>query len=1060
MLKISMHYLWILTLLSSLVIAQDQVAQPPVEPKRAKQMPAGDEPDKAAEFYMLKRVGPGVTDLPLERYAEARQRTARMPSMSLAGGRSVKGGLRREMDLGGWVPLGPGNQGGRTKSLVIDPRDPKIMYAGAVTGGVWKTTDGGENWVAVSDMLPSLGLGALALDPSNPDVIYAGTGFWFNTQSWTSVLGSAPRGAGLFRSRDAGASWEALGTPGGTNFRYINDIVVSRNNSQRIYVASWSGIFRSVDGGQNWTQVLNRGLSGMNGCQDMVSRTDPGNDVLFAACGTTAAGDAAIFRNLDAAGTGTWAKVFQVEAMGNTTLAIAPSNQDMVYALMSSNGADDAAFESSLHAVYRSTANGDEGSWEARVTNRDETQVNTGLLSTNSGFYSNQCVTNGTRSISGQGWIHNAIAVDPQDPERVYAGGIDVYRSDDGGKNWGIASFWQAADGPSGAHADVLSLVFAPDFNGESKPNLYVVGDGGVYLTENARAAVAVGDRAGCTPYQNRVAWKPLHGGFQSTQFYSGAVLPGGATFLGGKQDNGTMRGNLADGGKWLRLRGGDGAAVAVDPRDPNTMFLSTQNFSLARTRNGGRTSAITMRGIAEPRGNFAFIAPLTMDQKQPDRLYAGGRTLWRTADQGDNWVAMSTQLATATGTVSAIAVSPADGTRVAFATSQGFVVTTANALEASATTEWEVSRPRPDYAPGLSFDPVDPNLLYVVYSQFNSAEGQSHVYRSRDGGKTWEGIDGSGEARIPDVPVFCLIVDPQDRNRLYVGTDLGVFVSQDGGSTWSRDVNPFAAVPTETLVLDRSGGAAFLYAFTFGRGVWRTILPGSGSPCSYDVEELQRVPAFGGTVALRVTTGEDCTWSVTQQGTVLDVLSPATGKGSGVARLSVPLNVDSVTKLLGVVVQDKRIEAVQAAALGIPAAADAFATPALVPSLPFVGFLDSRRLSAEPTDPKPSCALGAPAKTVWLVVDTPESGLLEVVTQGRRYDVFGNSGVVVAALAVDGGAELGCVALPRDRLNWAFGSFRFTVTAASRYYLMVSATGNEPADGGDTVLGLRMVKE
>ena len=138
----------------------DRPPQVPEVVKKAKTMPAGDQPDKAAEFYLLKRTGAGDGDLPAERYETARQRMERMPVVSVATGRGVTSKAGKQADLGAWQALGPGNQGGRTKSLVIHPQDPKIMYAGAVTGGVFKTIDGGQNWTAMSDVFPTLGLGA------------------------------------------------------------------------------------------------------------------------------------------------------------------------------------------------------------------------------------------------------------------------------------------------------------------------------------------------------------------------------------------------------------------------------------------------------------------------------------------------------------------------------------------------------------------------------------------------------------------------------------------------------------------------------------------------------------------------------------------------------------------------------------------------------------------------------------------------------------------------------------------------------------------------------------
>ena len=1037
---------------------QPATPQPPATQavtKRVKSMPT-DQPDKAAEFYLLKRVGSGVPDLPYEKYEVAQRRLDRMPVFPLSG-TPIRKTSERHIDLGGWEPLGPGNQGGRSRHLLIHPTNPLIMYVSATTGGVWKTVDGGRNWSPLTDLFPSLGIGALAFDPGNPDTLYVGTGFWFNTLSGTNVFGTAIRGTGIYRSRDAGATWQPLGIPPGLHFRYINKISVSRHDPNRLYAATWTGIFRSADGGQNWTRVLNRGTGAQNGCQDMVARTDQATDYLFAACGTSAAGAAAIFRHPDAASDAPWQPVFTPPAMGNTTLALAPSSQGTIYALTASNGDDKVEWRSALQGVYRSTTNGDPNTWEPRVTNDDPEPLNTSLLSSNQAFFSNVCST-GERSVGGQGWIHNAIAVDPQDPDRVFVGGIDIYRSDDGGRNWGIASFWQAADGLKGAHADVLGLIFPPDYDGATKPNLYAITDGGVYLTESARAALAVGPRAACTN-GNLVHWRPLHGGYQSTQFYSGAVMPGGGAFFGGKQDNGTMRGTLAGKGEWVRLRGGDGAAVAVDPRDANVLFTSTQNFGLARSRNGGRTFSATLRGIAEPAANFSFIAPLAMDPTNPDRLYAGARRFYRTTNQADNWEAMSTELTTAQGTVSAIAVSPSDPQRVMFATSQGFILRANDALAANGDTVWEATRPRPGYVPGLTFDPTNSDIVYATYSQFNTAAGQHHVYRSIDGGRNWQGIDREGDSGVPDLPVFTILVDPLDPQRLYLGTDLGVIASLDGGNSWTRDVNPFATVPTESLVLERGSGVTYLYAFTLGRGVWRTALPGTGAPCDYAVDDLPPLSAaFGGVLTINLRTGPECAWSAIGQ--TADIQTPSSGRGPAGIRATLPLNFATAARRFNFSVQDKALTTQQAAAMAVPAAADAIATPATVATLPYVGIRDTRTATVEPRDPQGSCAPNAPAKTIWWRVTAPASGTMEAVFQSQRYDVFGNSGVVVSAFAAEGtsvGSELGCQTIPRNTTAYVFQTFQFPVTAGESYFLQASATGTTPTDGGYTILGLRM---
>src|ERR1051326_2942584 len=200
----------------------------------AQESPAEDSADEAASFYLLKRTG--GAELPVERMLEARRHAHTMPLYSLASRSFVRrgsvGASAHDLAIGTWQPLGPGNIGGRTLALAIRPDDPNTMYAGSAGGGVWKTTDGGQSWNPLTDLLPSLAITKLAMDPQNPDTLYAGTGEWYTN----SQRGDSIRGAGIFKTTDGGATWNQLpGTVSAAvtnNFYYVNKIIVSPNNSQ------------------------------------------------------------------------------------------------------------------------------------------------------------------------------------------------------------------------------------------------------------------------------------------------------------------------------------------------------------------------------------------------------------------------------------------------------------------------------------------------------------------------------------------------------------------------------------------------------------------------------------------------------------------------------------------------------------------------------------------------------------------------------------------------------------------------------------------------------------
>jgi hypothetical protein len=1020
------------------------VVEAAVRPSEPEEDEREDSYREAAEFYLLKRVPPGE-ELPVERYLTAKQHAERMPLYSLAQRRFVgvpQKSAPRDANLGSWQPLGPGNVGGRTRALLINPNDPNTIYAGSVGGGVWKTTDGGASWNPLTDLLPSIGIGTMAMDPQDPNTLYAGTGEYYTG----NATGNSIRGLGIFKSTDGGATWAQLAIPTPTAFYYVNKIVVSPNDSRRVYAATYGGVWFSPNAGATWTRTLDR-TSPDNGCQDLVIRTDQPSDYLFAACGTVTDNvtQVAVFRNMDAAGSGKWESVLAQDSMARTSLALAPSNQSIVYAISADSTPGDTA--GALLAVYRSDSNGDSGTWNTQTSNQDSNRLNTVLFTNPREAFADVC-TNGKATYSNQGGYDNTIAVDPLNPDTVWVGGIDVFRSDDGGKNWGIAAFWQAS-APQLAHADVHGIVFAPGYNGADNQTLFAISDGGVYRTDNANAATATGDLAACAPYPTKILWTNINNGYAVTQFYHGAVYPGGGAYWGGTQDNGTVRGSDGTGAlNWREILTGDGGYVAVDPNDPNIVYGESQNRALARSTNGGISFTSITPTITEPTTDFLFITPYLMDPSLSTRLYIGGKELWRTANGGQLWVQASNTIPAANGSVSAIAISPSDPTHVVFGTSTGYVYQTPNALTSDKTTDWVATQPRSGYLSHLEFDPGNSSILYATYSQFLANTSQSHVYRSTNGGATWTGIDsGAGGATgLPDIPVFTLIVDPQNTSTLYLGTDIGVFVSLDGGGIWARDDNPFANAVTETLVLDRSAGQSTLFAFTHGRGVWKVALPGSGSPCSDTLSggPPASLPAFGAvSLPFTVTAGDNCAWSALQVGNVGTVQSPAGGKGSGSFAVLATVNNTALPRAGSVIVQDQVVALAQDAAL-VASGNDESASAFDIGALPAVAIENTNGATEAASDPVHSCTKSQDSKTLWFKVAVPGPGTLRFSFANRRLDDGADSGTVLTAYPLVGGAigaELVCSLTPQATNVITTRNPTTLVAQAGTYAIEVSAT-------------------
>ena len=771
--------------------------------KQAKGPKRFDQPSEAQQFYASQRAPVGETSLPVQKYIEAINASKQMPVFSSRLNQSFTADsisaldAKRKGTLSTWTSVGPGNVGGRTRALVIQRTSPNIMYAGGVAGGVWKSVDSGASWTPQGDLFANLAVCSLVMDPTNPQVLYAGTGEgYFNADS--------VRGAGIFKTTDGGTTWTQLSSTATSDFYYVNRLVVSPNDPNRVYAATRTGLWVSPNAGASWSRLYD--ASGVNGVTDLVVRTDTTPDTLVIACGifTTAT-----IRSSNDAGA-TWSSSYSEAGMDRTSLAIAPSSQNIVYALVSSNSG--GTYYNGMQAVLRSVDGG--ASWATQVRNTNPTKLNTTQLSNTVYAFYSTCWGGSNVYWYNQGWYDNVIAVDPVDPNRVWTGGIDLYRSDDQGQNWGLASCWWANSGtPYFVHADQHAIVFHPNYNGTTNTTVFVGNDGGVFRSDTARAAT---NSSPCSTSGNFV-WTSLNNGYGVTQFYYGAVYPGGATYFGGTQDNGTQRGSTAAGpNAWTSILGGDGGSVAVNPQNTQVLYAENTNVSIRKSIDGGANFSSAYSGISD---NFPFIGVFVMDPNAPDTLWSGGTKLWRTVNAAGLWTQASAVLPSS-GKVSALTVFKGDSNRVAVGTNNGYVLTSTAALGTSSATTWTGPKIVTGYISSVAYAPGNSATLYATCSTF----GQPHVLKSTDSGATWVSISGSGTGALPDVPALSVAPDPNNPNRLYVGTDIGVYVTNNGGANWAVEHTGFANVTTANLVIEPQ--TKRLYAFTHGRGAWYVPLP------------------------------------------------------------------------------------------------------------------------------------------------------------------------------------------------------------------------------------------
>jgi photosystem II stability/assembly factor-like uncharacterized protein len=684
--------------------------------------------------------------------------------------------IRPGDDTASWHPIGPwpasgGNFGtvsGRVTTLAIDPRNPAVIYSGAADGGVWKTTDTGVHWVPLTDHQPVLSCGAIALDPVDPDIVYWGTG----EQNGCGSL--CYSGVGILKSTNGGTTWGLTGLQRSGSATFT--IVVNPSVHQTVYAAMDNGVQRSTNGGTNWTSVLTGRAT------DLIMRPDS-NEILYAAISGTG-----LYRSTD--GGTNWvqktAGLPPSAQINRMTLALCASQPAIIYTRIF--GDHPTVAGSDTNRVYRSTDAGE--TWSnvgASLSWGPKHGSSGGSDYTTLGITDHMNPEGDDEEAGGaQGWYNNYIAVDPSDPSVVYVGGIDVFRTTNGGSSW--TNITRGYSGGS-VHVDQHAFAFDP-----VNPSTIVVGnDGGVYRSTN-----------------RGTTWSNLNGDINTIQFYSIAVDPHSASVTyGGTQDNGTQRRMAAL--AWADVTGGDGGFANVDYSNSQIVYGEYQNGFHLRSMDGGYSFSSIMTGIGED-GNW--MTPVEMDQNTPSTLYTGTTKFYKTTDRGGTWVAMGTAVdpSASPSKISAIGVTKANSNQiyVGIGTHGVFRSFNGGAKWASVNTGLPAL-----WVSKILVHPDSAGVVYVTYSGY----GAAHVYKSTNGGTAWINISGN----LPNLPVNVIVKDPVDPQTLYVGTDVGVYVSKNDGGTWAPFMNGLPNVAVNDMEFTATGA---LRIATGGRGMWEYSLP------------------------------------------------------------------------------------------------------------------------------------------------------------------------------------------------------------------------------------------
>lgn len=719
-----------------------------------------------------------------------------------------------------WTPIGPfGNEAlagtGRVNNLQFHPTDTNTWYICVAQGGLWKTTNAGQSWIPISGDLPILRTSCLAIDPTNPDVMYVALGDYaylgHNLQANENKRNSH-YGIGVYFTTDGGTHWQ----PTGLSFDQLDfegsliaRIIIHKSDPSKLIAVGQTGAFVSDDKGQTWQKTNNLLFRDLE--------QDPKDeDVLFASTGYVHAykiGEAAILKSSDFGKTWTESttNIPRTNAVQRIELAIAPSDPDYVYAL-----ACDTI--GGFYGFYKSTNHG-----ESFAQILDNTYPYNIL---NSAFNANP---------GGQGSYDLAICVDRLNKEHVLIGGINIWHTQDGGQNFEPLTFWRLNYNGLSLHADIHEIKQHP-----ANRSVFACHDGGISRT------FSLEKESPDSLLRNKVKtqWTHYTKGLNITSFYRIAVNRlNSREKIAGAQDNSTV---FTDGTTFENLSGGDGMeAVFMDAQ--NYRYTSSQNGTIYTYQLEGETPRFIGNLSIPNQEKGEWTTPMVYANQ---KLYVLFENLYSYVGRygGGKHSEFSSGSVTYPKKGTAMDIKESDGNTMYIAKRGYNSAAIPNEIWRSrdhgkSWTDIGNGLPRKSYPSYIEMSQYEPEKVWITFSNFDSS---NKVFYSKNGGDTWENMTYD----LPNIPVNTIVHQEDGSGTVYIGTDIGVFYLKKDSSSWQYYSKNLPKVIVSELEIDTSNRT--LVAATFGRGMWEVGLkdykPGFVHVTESDLElpdmQLYPVPA------------------------------------------------------------------------------------------------------------------------------------------------------------------------------------------------------------------------